>query len=383
MRVMLLCRSLGFGGTERQLVELARGLARRGHEVTVATFYADDAANPLGAGLASAGLHLAGLEKRGRWDVLGFLARFILLVRRSRPQVIYAFLPVPNLVSLVARLAAPRIAIVWSVRAAFLDFRRYDRLSRFAYWLEARLARYADLTIANSSAGRDYVRQRGFPGRRLVVVPNGVDTDRFHPDSIARDRLRAEWGVGPETSLIGLVSRIEPEKGIALFVDAAATLAPGNHRLRFAIIGDGSESHRAELAAQAERLGLGPRLRWLPARNDVEAVYNALDLLVQSSPNEGMPNVVLEAMACGTSVAATKVGDTAAVVGECGIVVPPGDPAALADAILRQLARAANEGETLAAACRRRIVENYSLDAMVARTEALLQPLATDPRRRE
>ena len=377
MRVMLLYRSLTRGGTERQIVALARGLVARGHAVTVLTFYDE---NLLGDELTQASVTLVSLKKTGRWDILGFLGRFLSEVRRRRPQILYSFLPTANLVALSARLADPRLSIVWGVRTAFLVLNRYDRLTRLSYWIERKSAGMASLIIANSHAGAKDLARLGYPERRVRVVSNGVDTDRFRPDAGAGARVRVAWKIAVGTVLVGTVARLDPEKGIPLFLEAAALLAATDDRLRFAAVGGGEERYRAELTEIADRLGIGSRIAWAGARDDMPDIYNAFDLMVLSSPNEGTSNVVLEAMACGVPVVATDVGDNARSIGSWGHTVPFGDPATLAEAIRTQLERRTAEGGTLAEGCRQHILDNYSLSAMVGGTETLLQSLVAGRR---
>jgi glycosyltransferase involved in cell wall biosynthesis len=369
---MFLCRSLGRGGAERQLIYVAKGLATRGHHVTVAMFY-DDAA--MASGLREAGVNLVNLCKQGRWDIVRFLMRFIGIVRDDRPDLIYAFLPVANIIALFGRLARRETTIIWSLRTAFVDISRDDRLTRFSYWLEARLSGMADMIVANSHAGARYAISRGFPSQRITVIPNGIDTERFQPDADARRRVRDAWALDDGVQLIGAVGRIDPQKDLPTFLRAIAPLAKVGEAFRFAIVGSGQDVYRAELHALADSLGLKDKLIWEPARDDVNAVYNAFDLLVLTSPAEGMPNVIAEAMACGVSAVATDVGDCAVVIGNTGLTVPVGNPGAMTQAITAQLQRVAADRDHLAQSCRERIIASYALDTLIARTEALLGDL--------
>jgi glycosyltransferase involved in cell wall biosynthesis len=241
--------------------------------------------------------------------------------------------------------------------------------------LEERAARLAKLIIANSHAGASDLAQRTHAGDRVQVVSNGIDTERFRPDRETGRRVRAEWHVEPRALLVGTVARLELEKGIGLFLDAAALLAKHDDRIRLPVIGRGDAAHRVELIEMAKRLGIESRVLWIGVRDDMPEIYNSLDLLVLSSPNEGTSNVILEAMACGTSVVATDVGDNKRSIGPWGLTVPVGDPAKLAEAIRAQLNRRAADPQALAEGCRNHIVENYSLAAMVETTESLLQML--------
>jgi glycosyltransferase involved in cell wall biosynthesis len=352
-------------------------MLRRGHRVTILTFYPG---GPFVEPLIATGAEVVPVGKRGRWDLIRFLARLSRELRRRRPDILYSFLPIANVIASTARLVFPRIPIVWGVRASNLDTTRYDRLSRLSYLLERRLARFANLIIANSSAGAAHAIAQGYPKARLRVVANGIDTDRFCRDAIAGAALRAEWGIGPSLRLVGMVGRLDPMKGVPNFLRAAAELARNDETVRFAVIGEGAEPYRTELRQLAAALDLAERMTWSPARADITAIYSALDLLVSSSAfGEGFPNVVAEAMACGTPVVATAVGDSAIVVGPWGTIVPPENSSALAAAMRRQLDRSASERDQMTAAARQHIERSFSVAAMVQHTEELLLPLLPSP----
>ena len=368
MRLLFLSQNLESGGAERQLTVLAGGLARRGHEVTVASFYG----GALAAELTAASCAVIDLEKRGRWDLGPFLLRTARLLARLRPELIHAYLPVPNLVATLLRPAAPGAALVWGVRAADMDLSAYDWLSRFSYRLESRLAGRADRIIVNSRRGEAAARARGFPADRLSVIPNGIDTGRNRPDAAARAAVRAELGVAEDAPLIGLVARFDPVKDHPGFLAAAARLAERRPEVRFLMAGQGIEPGNPALAA-ATRGVLAGRTHLLGPRRDVPRLMAALDLCCLTSTSESFPNVLGEAMACGAPCVATDVGDAAWILGDTGPLVPPGDDGALADALAAQLARLEREGEALRTAARARILELFDVAALLDRSEELLR----------
>ncbi len=353
------------------IVEIAAGLKKRGHEVAVVTFYDD---NPLGHRLSDVGVPLECLHKKGRWDVFGFLRRFQAAVQQFRPDVIYTLMPVPNVIALAVRFVISNTKLIWGVSIADLDLSHYDFLSRMSYWLEARLARLADLVISNSQAGARYAVRRGFSKLTMRVIPVGVDMARYCPDQAARNRIRSEWGIADGDKLIGLIGRLDPQKDIPTFLSAAAKIAE-SYNLRLVVVGNGPAEYREFLMARCKELGISARTLWVTARPDIEALYNALDLMVMSSAAEGSSVAVVQAMACGTSVVATNVGDSALELGPWGELAPANDPPALAEAIIRQLKRIEMDRGTIAAGCRRHILENFSIEMVVVETEALMLSL--------
>lgn len=369
-RILFLVRSLERGGAERQLILLAAGLHREGWSVTVACFYTG---GQFQHDLEQTGVPVIDLAKHGRWDFPGFFWRLFVMFRKVQPDIVHGYLPVPNIFSLLSRWVRPGVRVVWGVRASNIDFSQYNWLSRVTYWLQHRLARYADLIIVNSSAGMAYYVARGFPKQTMQVIPNGIDTARFRFDAAGRERLRCTWGVPESAVLVGLVGRLDPMKGHPTFLKAAARLASAGPNWWFVCVGDGAPDYRARLKQQATELGLGQRLIWAGASDEMSAVYSALDIATSSSYGEGFPNVVAEAMACGRPCVVTNVGDSAWIVGEFGMVVPAYDHIALAHGVEQMCRRMRTEGALLAEGALMQIVEKCSPEVLIRSTAALLQ----------
>jgi glycosyltransferase involved in cell wall biosynthesis len=367
--VLFLTSQLGYGGAERQLVNLALELRRMGHAPAVALFYAG---GPLDGELARGGVPIHDLRKRGRWETASFLARLVRLLRRERPDVLHPYLEVPNVVATLAAPLAGRVRVVWGIRNSNMDHRQYGGLARAVYRVEGALAPRADALIANSMAGASLWAERGVRRDRIAVVPNGIDCARFQPDLAARAAQRGAWEVGARP-LVGVVARLDAMKGHSVFLEAAARVSARTPEVCFALVGAGEPGYEAQLRSQAERLGLSSRVRWIAPGLDMRAVYNALDLLVLPSRfGEGFPNVVAEAMACGTPCVATDVGDARMVLGDCGSIVPPEDPVALAAAIEQALGLLGEERARIAHRARERISARFSTRALAERTAAVL-----------
>ncbi len=368
-RLVILARKLDPGGAERQLVALGRGLKQRGHDVHVVLFYTGGVFD---AELAHAGVPIHCLGKTLRWDVPRFLFRLAATLRRLRPDVIYSFLDMPNVLAVLLHHIAGRPRLVWSIRAAGMEMHHYDWLSRTIPWLESRLSGWADAIIANSHAGAEWAVYRGFPAGRLRVVENGIDTQRFRPGAAARVQVRTGWGVSDDDRLIGMVGRVDPMKDHMTFLQAAARVAEVRTDARFVCVGAGAAAYQNALQWRGAELGLAEKLIWAGARQDMPEVYNALDVFTSSSSfGEGFSNVIGEAMACGVPCVVTDVGDSVRIVGDLGDVVPPRDADALAKALMRMLERIEQEPD-LGRRVHERIESEFSVERMVVRTERLL-----------
>ncbi len=345
MKLAFLIRDLGHGGAQRQLVLLAQGLVREGHEVSVIHFY-DGAFR---AELGAAGVRTICVGKKSRWDLLGFFLRLVQATRRIRPEVLHGYLAESNLMALFLKPFCGFPRIVWGVRDSQTDAHLWGILGKLSFRLNCLLARFANLIICNSKAGRDYYVARGFPVAKMHVIPNGIDTEHFTP----RPKT------GGRALTFGLVGRMSPMKDHATFLHAAA-LDPN---AKFVIVGSGDEAYAQQMRDLATRLGLAERVTWLPAQNDMPSVYATFDCLVNSSAfGEGFSNVIGEAMACGIPCIASNVGDSAWIVGDKSQIFPAGDHEALAQCMLAFQPHNP----------RQRIVEEFSVEKLVERTSRLL-----------
>jgi glycosyltransferase involved in cell wall biosynthesis len=327
IRVLFIIRRLVQGGAQRQLLELVKRLDKSLFDISVICLYAGgalwDEANSI------SGVHIDHVGKKGRWNV-GSLTRIAAYVRRVRPHIVHGYMDLANVLALVAKPMGARV--VWGIRASKVDMSHYDYMRGLVLQLETWLAPFADLIICNSESARAQAIARRFPANRTIVIPNGIDTDRFRPDPISRERVRAGWRVGSNQFLIGSVARFDPMKGQSDFLAAARLVAARHEDVRFVLIGDGPEDYRRGLQEVATREGLQKKLIWAGARSDIAAVFSALDLSVSASLfGEGFSNALAESMACGIPCIATDVGDSAKIVGKLGWLVRPGDPIGLAE----------------------------------------------------
>lgn len=370
MKILFLIRSLDYGGAQRQLVNLSKSLRAKGYDVSVCIYYSG---GPLDNELQEAGVRLYRLEKKHRWDVFSFFRSLIQFVLKEHPDMIHAYLSTANVISILLKPFLPGISVIWGVRASNMDLSRYDWFWRFSYFLERKLSRFADLIIVNSFSGMAYSARNGFPGEKMIVIPNGIETNEFRPQPQLREKIRREWGVEKHETLIGLAARLDPKKDHPNFIKAASRVIATRKDVRFVCVGRHDDSHHERLHRLAKEHGLSGRILWAGSRKDMPAVYNGLDILCLSSAfGEGFPNVIGEAMACGVPCVATDVGDSARIVGDTGIIVPPKQPEDLAEGLKKMIAWIETEKDIVTSRTRERVVEMFGVEKMVSSTETVL-----------
>jgi len=369
IRVSFLVRSLDVGGAEVQLSAIARGLDPERFEVSVIHFYAGGA---LEQELSDAGVNLYCLDKTGRWDLLPFFFRLLRIIRKLRPAVLHSFLGISNILAALMKLLTPRLRVIWGIRASNMDLTNYDITWRISFVLERLLSRYPDRIVSNSQAGADYILEQEFSGRRLEVVPNGIESKISSTDADARQRLRAEWGIPPEQKLIGMIARLDPMKDHMTFLRAAARLLAKRNDTQFVCVGGDGLTDRKRLRDFADELHIADKIVWAGYRADIGTVHSAIDLHTSCSAfGEGFSNSIAETMASGIPNVVTDVGDSAYIVGEFGAVVPPGSPTLLAQSWDELLSLTIEERQILVANCRQRIRDNFSHHRMTERMTAI------------
>jgi glycosyltransferase involved in cell wall biosynthesis len=337
MRLLWLVDSLGAGGAEALVVTFAEGRDREQHRLFVACLNGADGVNA--QRLRDAGVPVTDLGARNLRDVRAF-RRLLALMREERIALIHAHLTYSAIWSAIAsRLTGvPAIASLHvspDATRALKDTARHriatDLRDRM---LRAILNRWSRAVVMVSAALRDDYLARGLEARKVRVVHNGIALDRFRrPRTEARARLERDFAIPPGAPIVATVAVLRPKKGIEVLLEAARDV----RRAYFVIIGDGPK--REEWTALATTLGVADRVRWAGFRTDVDALLAGCDLFVHPSLDDAFPTVLLEAMAAGLPIVASRVGGIPEIVipGVTGELVPPGDPAALAsmiDAIL-------------------------------------------------
>lgn len=312
---------------------------------------------------------------RSRPSLRGLLC-LVRLLRQAKPHILQTWLYHADLLGMMARKAAGVKCLAWNIRNSEMEFAYYSPLTKIVVRLCARFSFSPDAIIANSFAGRDQHIQMGYRPDRFSIIPNGFDTDVFCPDLKRRLFARKALGIDNGDALVGMVARFDAQKDHATFIEAAATVVKSISGVKFLFCGEGLDVNNYSVMSLLEKFSLVSKVLLLGRRNDVPDIMNALDILVSSSFGEGFPSVIGEAMACGIPCVATDVGDSARIVGDTGVVIPPKDPSALADGICKLLTISASERVVLQQRARRRIVEHFALPRVVRQYESLYTELA-------
>lgn len=325
IRIAFVITELDLGGAERALVQLVCGLPRDEWEPRV---YCLGPPGELQVPLAAAEVpvhcfHATGLRQAPR--VLRELTRAL---REFQPSIVQTFLFHGNLLGRLAAARAGVPVVVSGIRVA-------EHRKAWHRWLEWLTERWVTAHVCVSRGVADFCRDRvGLSPHKLHVIPNGIDVAPFRTASPID---RAREGLPEHARLLLTVARLDAQKGVDLLITAAANVLPNHPDAWVIIIGDGPL--QAALRSQAEATGVKDRIRFLGTRRDVPAWMVSATALVLPSRWEGMPNVVLEAMAAGLPVLATDVEGVSELIqpGSNGWIVPKENPAALAEVMNRLL----------------------------------------------
>ncbi|MEU0481183.1 glycosyltransferase [Streptosporangium sp. NPDC006013] len=325
-RVVLVTGHLGLGGAEKQLSLLARELCGRGIEAHV---FVLSKGGPHEASLRDAGVevHHLGFSRRpsGSAALVGNLRAFahlVKLLKQLRPDVLHGFLYESYVLgSIAARLARVPVVVAGRRTQGYLKPR-----PRWYTALEKAVTGITDHVIANAVAvAEGTCKVERVPSHKVSVIYNGLPASAFEP-------AKPE-NIDTALPMVLCVARLSTNKGHRFLIDAAALLSRDGHPCTFVLVGDGAE--RKRLQRHVNELGVD--VRFIGFHTNIEGFLARADVVVLPSISEGLSNAVMEAMAAGRPIVATRVGGTPELLEGRGILAPPSDPAALAEGIARLL----------------------------------------------
>ena len=380
IRVLHVITGLGVGGAELMLRNLLQRMDRTVFNSSVIGLGADGAVGDL---IRESGLPVEAMGMSPGWGALPAIFRLRSAIARFAPDVVQTWMSHANLLGGLAARGAG-VPVLWGIHQSNVSPELNKRTTLWVMKAGAALSRRlpAGIVCCSEAARRAHLGL-GYAPDRMTVIPNGFDTEVFRPDERARGEVRRELGLAPEALAIGVVARFDPHKDHENFFRAARIFAARRPEAVFVLCGAGVDPENPFFASRILRPGLEGRCRLLGLRRDVPRIVAALDVSVSPSVGEGFPTAVGEAMSCAVPCVVTDVGDSALLVGETGIVVPPRDPEALSAGMESMAALPVKRRRALGDAARRRIVDTYGIERIAAAYGALYLETARRARRSE
>ncbi len=365
MKILHVISGLETGGAELFLERLLQTMDASEFEPAVVSL---EEIGPVGRRLQHRGIAVHALGAGFSPTGIAAILKIRQVTCRFAPDLIQGWLYHGNLgASLARRVAGLRCPVVWNVRHSLDGWRDESIGLRALIRLGGMWSGSAARIVFNSGVAARQHEQFGYPKVKAVIIPNGFDCERFHPDAALRLVTRRELGFDSQAIVIGMVARYHAIKDHETFLRAAHILLEQVPRAHVMLVGKDAEQRNPILRRLPEKPGLTERVLALGEREDIPALMNAMDICVSSSRAEGFPNAVGEAMACGVPCVVTDVGASAELVGDTGRVVPPRVPESLAVALL-ELVRAGDVGrKQLGVAAHERILRHYERGAIMHR----------------
>lgn len=374
-KLIHLITGLNTGGAEMMLYKLLSKINRTKFDVSVISL---TDVGPIGKKIEELGIPVMGLGmKRGIPNPF-FLFKLAKILKREKPDILQTWMYHADLMGLLAGRFAEVKNIVWGIHHSNLDPKSNKRMTLKVVKMCAILSKYPNKIICCSDSSLKVHSQVGYSKDRIVVIPNGFDIKKFSPDSQANAMLKCHLSIPNDSILVGLIARWDSLKDHHNFIQAAKIVAAYLPKVRFILCGDNIDTSNHLLVQWIKDTGVEKSFYLLGRREDINVIMSALDLLVLSSKGEAFPNVLGEAMACEVPCVTTDVGDSAYIVGDTGFVVPPKDPKALADAIIRYFNLSVEERKQMGKRARKRVENHFALDLVVEKYESIYQSLLSE-----
>jgi len=362
INVALVNGQLNYGGTERQLYELAIRLNKSHFNPIV--YCLSEVDSPFGVMLREKGIKVYTLKRRGHIDPFRII-KLARLFKKENINLVHSFLHIPNAYSYAACLLARLDKFIPSVRNCEIDRNRLltyvDRLN---------LQRCSLITVNSEIVKKFTANHFSISPDKIKVIYNGIDAKRFvsFKESV---KIKNDLSIPENVRIVGTIGKLSsPQKNIPLFLKAAGRISSQFSDVRFLVVGSGKLLD--DMKDFSHKLGISEKVHFTGEREDIPEILKLLDVFVLSSYKEGLPNVIMEAMAAGKPVVATDVGGVSELVmdEETGFLVPSNNVEKLSQAVIRLL-ESSNIAERMGEKGKERIEKFFLIDRMVKQTEKL------------
>jgi glycosyltransferase involved in cell wall biosynthesis len=373
VNILYIIEGITFGGGDRVFMQLAEGMKAKGYGITVGCV----PRGVLAERLRELGIEVEGFNMYSKYNIRTIFQMAKFMKQKNIHIVHTQGGRAPVFGRIAARLA--KVPIVISTNPLLIDresHRDVNKLKRLAYLLiDILTSIHVDRFLVLSEPHREaIIADYNTEPSKVVKIYNGIELDKYDAKLSNGLTVRRELGIAPGSSIVGFIGRLIYQKGLPFFLQAASKVITTFPDVMFLIVGDGP------LKAELEKLSNGLNIRqnciFTGFRQDIPDILSAVDMLVMSSLYEGMPMVILEAMAASKPVIATNVGGIPELVknGETGVLVPPEDVDVLAESII-DLLKNKDKAQQMGLAGRKRVEEEFDVNIMVRKTEEVYQEL--------
>ncbi len=357
--------SLEKGGAERFLVSLVQNFDRnRFNSIVCCLNWRGEWAKEL----EDKGIEVIALNKKGKFD-FGVISRIIKIIKQNEITIVNTHLWAADVLGRLAAILAGAPVIISTVQNVDIWKRPWHR------FIDRLLSYKTTKFIAVSHAVKQFlIETEGIPEEKIEVIPNAVDIGSLKVDESSGSQIKEELKINDDEIVLTVVGRLVEQKGHKYLFEALSMLN-GKYNIKLLVVGEGPLKQR--LADSVERLGLKDKVIFTGQRKDIPQILNISDCLVLPSVYEGLPVCVLEAMAAGKPVIATKVGGTPELIkdGKTGFLVEPRNPEVLSQAI-EKLAHSSDKGKEMGVKAREIVYNGFSIAPITKRTEELFINLA-------
>jgi len=349
---------LNTGGAERALYNLLQSGMADSFDCRVVSLKGE---GTMGAQIKALGVPVTSLGIQRGYPSYSVLRKLRQIIQERQPDLVQGWMYHGNLISVyAARMISRDIPLVWNIRHSLDDIKNEKVSTRLAIYLNRILSSNTRAIIYNSNHSKIQHESYGFTAKNSLVIPNGIDINKFNFNSDKGKKIRTELDIPGSAFVVGHIARYHPIKNHASFLIAARESLNKCQDLHFILVGCDVTEHNSTLMDMIPE-NYQNQFHLIGERHDISAILNAFDVFCLSSSSEAWPNVLGEAMACGLPCVSTDVGDARDIIGETGIIVPPKDPFALAAGLEKMIGLGAAERKKMGEAARFRIQENFDI----------------------